>query len=371
MTCLSEQIKNEWDNIAKPIDGMGEFETILTRIGEMQGRTDFSIEKKAVLVFCADNGIVKEGVTQSPSEVTLRVMKNMLCGKSSVAVMAKKTGADLHVVDVGVDCEKDEELAVKNAETLFADETADDMLRKKDFCATFFHNCKIRRGSRDFIEEPAMTEEECNRAMQCGTDLVGTLAKEGIQIIALGEMGIGNTTSSSAVSAAITGVSPEILTGRGAGLSDEGLIKKREVISKALAQYELIGKDAKTILQHVGGYDIAALAGAVIGGMKYHVPIVLDGAITMTAALAASEIEPECLTCCILSHKGKEPAVTVLEDELIKRGINGSSVIHASMALGEGTGAVMMLSLLDLAMEVYHNAARFEDLSMEQYERFN
>ena len=155
MTCLSEQIKNEWDNIAKPIDGMGEFETILTRIGEMQGRTDFSIEKKAVLVFCADNGIVKEGVTQSPSEVTLRVMKNMLCGKSSVAVMAKKTGADLHVVDVGVDCEKDEVLAVKNAETLFADETADDTLRKKDFCATFFHNCKIRRGSRDFIEEPA------------------------------------------------------------------------------------------------------------------------------------------------------------------------------------------------------------------------
>ena len=288
-----------------------------------------------------------------------------------MAVMAKKTGADLHVVDVGVDCEKDEVLAVKNAETLFADETADDTLRKKDFCATFFHNCKIRRGSRDFIEEPAMTEEECNRAMQCGTDLVGTLAKEGIQIIALGEMGIGNTTSSSAVSAAITGVSPEILTGRGAGLSDEGLIKKREVISKALAQYELIGKDAKTILQHVGGYDIAALAGAVIGGMKYHVPIVLDGVITMTAALAASEIEPECLTYCILSHKGKEPAVAVLEEELLKRGVTGSSVIHASMALGEGTGAVMMLSLLDLAMEVYHNAARFEDLSMEQYERFN
>lgn len=358
MECLNEdvrkQVKSRFDTIAKPIDGMGKFETILSEIGALRGNADFSLKKKAVLVFCSDNGIVEEGVSQSPSEVTLRVINNMLSGKSSVAVMAKHIDADLYVTDIGTDCSPEDVIP----ENLRGDSVA-------------FLDYKIRRGSRNFAKEPAMTEEETKRAIETGCSLVKELAGKGVDIIALGEMGIGNTTTSSAVCAALTGCSAETLTGRGAGLNDSGLLRKKTVISEAIKRYDLKNKDVISVLQCVGGYDIAALAGAITGGYKYHVPVVLDGVITMAAALAASKLEPECLKCCILSHKGKEPAVAVLEEELIKCGAMCDSMIYASMALGEGTGAVMMLSLLDLAMEVYGNAARFDDLSMEQYKRYD
>ena len=362
----ADSVKKHWDRIAKPLDGLGKFEYITARIGAIKGQKDFSLAKKAVLVFCSDNGIVEEGVSQSPSDVTLRVMNNMLRGKSSMAVMAKGIGAKTYIVDIGVDC---------SLEDILPEKDRDDSAK--------FLDCKVRRGSRNFAKEPAMTEEETKKAIQIGIDLVGKLSEEGMDIIALGEMGIGNTTTSSAVSAAITGKPVELLVGRGAGLDDEGLKRKREIISRALEKYNIFLNEADRIidagtkskalhvLQCMGGFDLAALTGAVIGGAVHHVPIVLDGVITMTAAFVASKIAPGCLQYGILSHKGKEPAVEILEEELIKAGARCNSTIQASMALGEGSGAVMMLSLLDLAMEVYHNAAVFEDLTMEQYTRFD
>ena len=362
----ADSVKKHWDRIAKPLDGLGKFEYITARIGAIKGQKDFSLAKKAVLVFCSDNGIVEEGVSQSPSDVTLRVMNNMLRGKSSMAVMAKGIGAKTYIVDIGVDC---------SLEDILPEKDRDDSAK--------FLDCKVRRGSRNFAKEPAMTEEETKKAIQIGIDLVGKLSEEGMDIIALGEMGIGNTTTSSAVSAAITGKPVELLVGRGAGLDDEGLKRKREIISRALEKYNIFLNEADRIidagtkrkalhvLQCMGGFDLAALTGAVIGGAVHHVPIVLDGVITMTAALVASKIAPGCLQYGILSHKGKEPAVEILEEELIKAGAICDSTIQASMALGEGSGAVMMLSLLDLTMEVYHNAAVFEDLTMEQYTRFD
>lgn len=380
----ADLVKKHWDRIAKPLDGLGKFEYITARIGAIKGQEDFSLAKKAVLVFCSDNGIVEEGVSQSPSDVTLRVMNNMLRGKSSMAVMAKGIGAKTYIVDIGVDC---------SLEDILPEKDRDDSAK--------FLDCKVRRGSRNFAKEPAMTEEETKKAIQIGIDLVGKLSEEGMDIIALGEMGIGNTTTSSAVSAAITGKPVELLVGRGAGLDDEGLKRKREIIFRALEKYNIFlneadriidagkkdvhtksgtmtGKDLENakskalhVLQCMGGFDLAALTGAVIGGAVHHVPIVLDGVITMTAALVASHIAPGCLQYCILSHKGKEPAVAVLEEELIKAGAVCDCTIQASMALGEGSGAVMMLSLLDLVMEIYQNAAVFEDLTMEQYTRFD
>ena len=365
-------VKKHWDRIAKPLDGLGKFEHITARIGAIKRQEYFSLEKKAVLVFCSDNGIVEEGVSQSPSDVTLRVLNNMLRGKSSMAVMSKRIGAKTYIVDVGVDC---------TPEDILPEDNRDESVSFLDY--------KVRRGSRNFAKEPAMTEEETKKAIQIGIDLVGKLAEEGTDIIALGEMGIGNTTTCSAVSAALTGKEVELLVGRGAGLDDEGLNRKREIIQTALIKYSALDFDksepetvreagldkdkrkALHVLQCMGGYDLAALTGAVIGGAQYHVPIVLDGVITMTAAFVASKLAPGCLQYCILSHKGKEPAVEILEKELIKAGAVCECTIQASMALGEGSGAVMMLSLLDLVMEVYQNAAVFEDLTMEQYTRFD
>ena len=194
--------------------------------------------------------------------------------------------------------------------------------------------------------------------------MVRECKERGYGILATGEMGIGNTTTSSAVAAALLDCDVAKVTGRGAGLSDDKLVHKRKVVAEALEKYELRRADALRILITVGGLDIGGLAGVCIGGALYHVPIVLDGVISMTAALLAERIVPGTREYLIPSHKGKEPAVDLLMKEL---GLE--PVIDGGMALGEGTGAVMMLSLLDMALAVYRDRTTFSDIRIEKYER--
>lgn len=177
-------------------------------------------------------------------------------------------------------------------------------------------------------------------------------------------MGIGNTTTSSAVTAALLQCGAEEVTGRGAGLTDQGLARKQQVVRTALETYDLWHADAFTVLQTVGGLDIAGLTGMCIGGALWHVPIVLDGVISMAAALVAERLFPGVREYLIPSHLGKEPAVVKLADAL-----QLSPVIHAGMALGEGTGAVMMFTLLDMAMSIYGQSATFSEIKVEQYRR--
>ena len=184
-------------------------------------------------------------------------------------------------------------------------------------------------------------------------------------MLATGEMGIGNTTTSSAVAAALLDCDVTEVTGRGAGLCDEKLVWKRRVIAEALERYRLRGEEPLRVLCTVGGFDIAGLAGVCIGGALFHVPIVLDGVISMVAALTAERLIPGTRACLIPSHKGKEPAVEKLATEL---GLE--PVIDASMALGEGTGAVMMMALLDMALCIYKDRTTFSDIAVAQYERF-
>ena len=179
-------------------------------------------------------------------------------------------------------------------------------------------------------------------------------------------MGIGNTTTSSAIAAALLKCDPQKVTGRGAGLSNQGLSRKQQVIAGAIEKYDLYKADALTILSTVGGLDIAGLTGVCVGGAVYHIPIVLDGLISMAAALVAERILPGVKAYLIPSHKGKEPASQLIAEEL---GLN--PVIDAGLALGEGTGAVMMFSLLDMAMSIYENKTTFSNIEVEQYERFS
>ena len=335
---IKKLINNNFDSIAKPIDGMGEFENIIARIGSIQESTDINIDKKALLVMCSDNGIVEEGVTQSPSDVTLKVAQNILRGKSSAAVMAKKNNIDVFVVDMGIN----------------SNEEPDGII-----------NRKIRKGTRNFHKDKAMTAEETLLAINVGIETVKEMSEKGYKIIALGEMGIGNTTTSSAVCASLFDVNVKDVTGRGAGLDDEKLKKKISVIEEAVAKYDLKHADVLDVLSSAGGYDIAALVGACIGGAVYEIPIVLDGVITQTAGYAAARLYPEVRDYLFASHAGKEPS-----SELLLNALKITPVIKANMALGEGTGAVMFLSLLDDALCVYKNAAKFDELKMKEYERF-
>jgi len=227
-------------------------------------------------------------------------------------------------------------------------------------------NKKIRCGTRNFLKEPAMTQEETVRAMAVGMELVRTLKEEGYRILATGEMGIGNTTTSSAMAAALLKCEVPFVTGKGAGLSEKGLLHKQEVIGQAIRKYDLYEKDVFTILETVGGLDIAGLVGVCIGGAIYRMPIVLDGVISLVAALTAEKIAPGTKEYLLTSHQGKEPAAKFLLKALEKE-----AVLNAHMALGEGTGAVMMFPLLDMALRVYHAETTFFDIQVEQYQRFD
>ncbi len=327
-----------WDRVAKPIDGMGSFETLIARIGAIQGTDKVDISQKAVLILCADNGIVEEGISQSGQEITLAVVKNMAKKSSSVGKMAKAIGVDTIPVDIGVNTK----------------ETVLGVLDRK-----------IRCGTRNFTKEPAMTEAEAIRAIFTGIELVSDCKKSGYRILATGEMGIGNTTTSSAVAAVLLGCEVAEVTGRGAGLSDEKLCHKQHIISEAIEKYRLRAADALQVLETVGGLDIAGLTGVCIGGALFSVPIVLDGVISMVAALLAERLVPGTRAYLIPSHKGKEPAV-----EKLMKALGLEPVIDGKMALGEGTGAVMMLSLLEAALSVYRDGATFSEIQIEQYERF-
>lgn len=333
-----EAVLRNWDAIAKPLDGLGKFETVTARIGAILGTDQIDISRKAVIIMCADNGIVAEGISQSGQEVTTAVVRQMAKGASSVGKMAALLGADTMPVDIGMS-EKERIPGVLDR--------------------------KIRCGTNNFRAEPAMTEGEAVRAIRTGIEIVSDCRQKGYQIIATGEMGIGNTTTSSAVVAALLSCDAGDVTGRGAGLSDEKLLHKKHVIAEAIEKYGLYGADPLRILHTVGGLDIAGLAGVCMGGGLFHIPIVLDGVISMTAGLLAERILPGTATYLIASHRGKEPAV-----EKLTKALQLQPVIDAGMALGEGTGAVMMLSLLDMALSVYRDKTSFSDMHITQYERY-
>jgi len=330
-------VKLDFDKVIKPLDSMGVFEKQLSLIGAIQGLIRPVTDKAVLAIFCADNGIVEEGVSQSGQEVTFACAKNISLGKSVVGNMAKSAGIDFLTYDVGIN----------------TDEAFDTIIDKK-----------IMRGTRNFRYEPAMTVEEARLAIEEGIEIAQSLKEKGYSLILLGEMGIGNTTTSSAVAAAILNLDADKVTGRGSGLSDEGLRKKKSVINEAINKYDLHSKDAFTVLRTVGGLDIAAMAGAIIGGAMNKLPIVLDGFISEAAALVAEEICPGVREYLIPSHKSRELGARRIEERL---GL--CPVIDGGLALGEGTGAVLMTAMLNTVNYSLKNSIRFEETEVDQYVR--
>ncbi len=335
--------RSRWDHIAKPIDGMGEFEKLICGIAAMQGREVPQIDQKALIIMCADNGIVEEGVTQTGWEVTRDVATLMGQRKSSVGILTSGYPCEIFVYDVGIR----------------ADETPEGVIDKK-----------ICKGTANFLKQPAMTQQQCLEAIQTGIDAVSLCSKQEIGIIATGEMGIGNTTTSTAVLCALTGSEAKTYTGKGSGLTDEGLQRKIRVIDEGLKRYgflpdmHITAKEAFAALQNLGGLDIAALTGVFIGGGIYHIPVVIDGLISGVAALVAKMLVPDCAFFMIPSHMGREKGMARIMEELSLK-----PVIHGDLALGEGSGAVMLFPLLDMAMHLYRQGTTFSSADIDAYER--
>lgn len=331
--------KRHWDGIAKPLEGLGTLEEIIIQIAGIQGSEDVQMSRRAVVVFCSDNGVVAEGVTQTDSSVTAVVTENIGKGIASINRMAAKADVDVLPVDVGVASDI-QELSVRNM--------------------------KIAYGTANLRREPAMSRLQVLEAVHTGIRIAGELKDAGYDMLAVGEMGIGNTTTSSAVASVLLGISPDIVTGKGAGLSPEGLKRKKQVIEEAIALHHPNREEPLEVLAALGGFDLAAMTGLFLGGAIYRIPVVMDGIISAVAALAASRLCPASVSYMIASHRGKEPAC-----EYILKELKLHPVIYANLALGEGTGAVLLFPMLDMAYEVYRENSTFEDIRIEAYHKYD
>lgn len=326
--------QKKWDAVGKPLGSLGLLEDAVVRMAGVFGTPDFAIDRKCVVVMCADNGVVAQGVSQSGQEVTAIVARNLAERRSSVCKMAKIAGAEVYPVDVGV--------AIPVEHPGIA-------------------QCCVRRGTRNMAAEPPMTRKETVRAIEVGIQTAEQLANDGVQLLATGEMGIGNTTTSAAVLSVLLDRSPAEIAGRGAGLSTAGLRRKIQVIESAIERYDPDELDSVDILCKLGGLDIAGLCGVFLGGALCHTPVIVDGLISAAAALLAVNLCPDVKDYLLASHLSSEPAAKPAMEALGLR-----PIIQAGLHLGEGTGAVAVMPLLDMAMAVY-NGDTFDDINIEAY----
>lgn len=331
-----ERCRARWNAIAKPISSLGLLEEAIIQIAELTSSEIPSLQRRAVLVLCADNGVVEEGVTQTGSDITALVAANIAKGHACIRYMSKQAGADVFAVDIGMN----EHPPIKG------------ML-----------DYSVALGTKNMAKEEAMTADEAEQAIRRGMELVRRCKQQGYQILATGEMGIGNTTTSSAVAAVLLGKPVTKVTGRGAGLSDKSLKRKIRVIQAAIRLHTPDSEDPFSVLQKLGGFDLAGLAGIFLGGALYRVPILIDGFISAVAALIAARLCPNALQAAFATHVSSEPAA-----EMVLKALGLHPIITAGMHLGEGTGAVCALPLLDMALAVYNNMSTFDQIGMEAYE---
>ena len=323
-----------WASIAKPLGGLGQLETMLEDAAALTGSADLDFSRRAVAVLCADNGVVAQGVSQTGQEVTRAVAENLAMRRTSVCQMARTANCDVVPVDMGIAGEP----------------------------VPGVRNCRIAAGTADFILGPAMTREQAVQAIGEGIALARELAADGYRLIATGEMGIGNTTTSSAVAAVLLGQPVELMTGRGAGLSDEGLARKVDAICRGILANEPDPEDPLDVLHKLGGFDIAGLAGVFLGGALAGVPVLMDGFISGVAALCAVRLCPAAAKAVFASHCSAEPAA-----KLVLEALGKAPLLTAGLHLGEGTGAVASIPLWDMALAVYGGCYSFTEGGITPY----
>ena len=323
-----------WAGLAKPLGGLGALETLLEDAAALTGSAALDVSRRALLVLCSDNGVVAQGVSQTDQSVTRAVAENLAARRTSVCQMARTAHCDVVPVDMGM--------------------AGDPVPGVAD--------CRIAAGTADFTQGPAMTRAQAVEAVGRGIRLVQEQKAAGVQLLTTGEMGIGNTTTSSAVAAVLLGQPVERMTGRGAGLSDEGLARKVDAICRGILRNEPDPTDPLDVLAKLGGFDLAGLCGVFLGGALEGVPVVMDGFISGVAALCAVRLCPAAAKAVFASHCSSEPAARLVLDALGK-----APLLTAGLHLGEGTGAVASLPLWDMALTVYDHCYSFAEGGITPY----
>ena len=382
-----------WASLAKPLGGLGALETLLEDAAALTGTAQFDFSRRAVAVLCADNGVVAQGISQTDQSVTRAVAENLAARRTSVCRMAQAAHCDVLPVDLGiagapVPCVRDCRIAAGTAdftkgpamtravaENLAARRTSVCRMAQAAHCDVLpvdlgiagapvpcVRDCRIAAGTADFTKGPAMTRAEAVEAIGRGIALTRQLAAEGYGLVATGEMGIGNTTTSSAVAAVLLAQPVQTMTGRGAGLSDAGLARKVDTIRRGIACNVPNPDDVLDVLSKLGGFDIAGLCGMFLGGALAGVPVLMDGFISGVAALCAVRLCPAASKAVFASHCSTEPAARLVLEALGK-----TPLLTAGLHLGEGTGAVASIPLWDMALAVYEGCYSFAEGGIAPY----
>jgi nicotinate-nucleotide--dimethylbenzimidazole phosphoribosyltransferase len=317
------------DRKTKPLGSLGRLEEFACRLTAISGKQLPDLSKKVIFTFAADHGITAEGVSLYPKEVTTQMVLNFLQGGAGVNVLARHAGAEVRVVDVGVD---------------------------HDFggCPGLIHK-KVARGSANFAKGPAMTRDQMLAALTVGIELADQCRAEGVGLIGTGEMGIGNTSPSSAIIAALSGLSVEQVTHRGTGIGDQALAAKVAAISRGLAINKSDPNDPLDVLQKVGGLEIAAIAGLVLGCAANKIPVVVDGFISTAGALIAAELHPNLRDYLFAAHESVEVGHRFMLERVGLR-----PILDLDLRLGEGTGAALAMTLLEAGVKILAEMATFE-----------
>ena len=319
------------DSLIKPPKSLGKLEKIAISLAGITGQVKNELKKKRIIVLCADNGVTCEGVSSAPVSVTASQAVNMTKGITGMSSMARHFGIETEIVDVGISTDYD--------------------------CRQIIDR-KIRKGTGNIAIEPALTREEVVRAILVGMECADRAALEKVDVLGVGEMGIGNTTTSAAVLAAISGALPGDVVGRGGGLTDDAFQKKISVVEKALNRFLSSGSDKGdiiNILSELGGLDIAAMCGVFLGAAKNRIPVVIDGYISVVAALCACKLNKKVSGYLFPSHESKEKGYRIAISMLdLKPWFN------LDMGLGEGSGCVIAFQIMEAACAFVCNMATFE-----------
>lgn len=329
-TQIAVEMQRLLDDKTKPRGSLGRLEEIACQVAAIRGDVARAAEppRKAVVVMGADHGVAEESVSAYPQEVTAQMLLNFARGGAAINVLARQAGARVVVVDMGV---KGQLPALPEIRSL-----------------------RVGAGTRNFTREAAMSRAEAVQALEAGITVAQELAADGITLVGIGDMGIGNTTASSALTAAFTGAPPAEVVGRGTGLDDDGLHRKVDVVRRALALHRPDPNDAVGTLAQLGGFEIAGLAGVVLGAVAARIPVVVDGFICGAAALTATRIAPAVAASLIASHRSVEAG-----HRAVLKALGQRPLLDLDLRLGEGTGAVLAMSLVESALAIVREMATF------------
>lgn len=333
---LDAALLDKINNKTKPLGALGQLEQLALQIGRIQKTLTPALSNPQILVFAGDHGAAKAGVSAYPQDVTWQMVENFLAGGAAINVFAKHNGLGLRVIDSGV---------------------------AHDFGARDgLVDAKVGPGTRNYIEEPAMSAHECAAALVKGAEIARKLADEGCNVLGFGEMGIGNTAAASLITHALTGASLEDCVGRGTGLDDAGLARKRGLLAQAVARAALpADADPMNVLAEFGGFEIVMMAGAMLGAAERGMTLLIDGFIVTSALLAASRIAPAIREYCVFCHRSAEPGhLAQLKD------LQADPLIDLGLRLGEGTGAALAWPLVSASVAFLNEMASFASAGVSE-----